>query len=99
MGWFSAPFLRDTCNSKVADGRPGLQAGAEKWRAGSVKLNQPVCCLRRRFMGLLETSYFPILCINPFPMRWAGGPGRLLGTIEVCETNNWKELNLNRSNS
>ena len=44
-------------------------------------------------------SNFPILCINPFPRHRAGGPGWLPDTVEVCETNNWKELNLNRSNS
>ena len=40
-------------------------------------------------LGMLMLSchnfYLPILCINPFPMCWADGPGRLPGTVEVCE--------------
>ena len=30
---------------------------------------------------LCIVSYFPILCINPFPMRRAGGPGWLPGIL------------------
>ena len=49
-------------------------------------------------LGIFDVllSQFPILGINPFPMRWAGGPDWLPGTVEVCETNNGKECNLNR---
>ena len=38
-------------------------------------------------------------CINPFPRHWAGGTAWLPGTVEVRETTNWKELNLNKSKS
>ena len=45
----------------------------------------------RHFCFLLYFSDFPILCINPLPGWWA----RLAAWY--CETNNGKELNLNRT--
>ena len=40
---------------------------------------------------------FPILCINPFPMRWAGGLAGCLGIVEVCEANNFEGVESSRS--
>ena len=53
------------------------------------------------FCFLLYLSDFPVLCINPFPLHWAGGRTWLpwYCSVEVSENNNWKVLDLSRSNS
>ena len=42
---------------------------------------------------------FAYFLISLFSVLIPGGPGWLPGNLEVCEINNWKELNLNMNNS